>query len=430
MTTNESLRDTLEKQKETYLAYLKDLVAIDTHCLGHGIEGGLEAKGQEYLEDLFHRMGADEIVREPMQEAVIRESIARYQEGNPGHNYENRYNLYARFKGQGGRSLLFNGHMDTMPAGDESLWSDPPHAPAVKDQRLYGLGVCDMKGGLMAAIMAVQLLLDAGCTLPGDVIIASVVDEEGGGNGSVMAAMQGWKADGVIVCEPTGNELIVAHMGFLFFRVDIEGKANHSGAKWLGVSAIEKAVLLMRALDRLEQEWQTTCQHSLLPKPSLNVGTIHGGSAASTVAGHCSFEVCIHYIPGLMNHETVVAEFKSCIDKVVREDAWLSEHPPQLSMYQAGGAFEMDPEHAFVAALQESCARQMGRNLPIAGSPAGCDSRIWKNIAGCPTIQFGPGELEQCHAIDEYLSVEAYWNVILVYADMILRWGKEPASNS
>ena len=425
MTMRDTLRETWETRKEAYLTHLKNLVSIDTHCIGHGIKGGLEAKGQEYLEALFTRMGADEIIREPMREDVIQESIAIHQEGNPGHNFKNRYNLYARFKGQGGRSLLFNGHMDTMPAGDESLWIVPPHQPKVKDHRLYGLGVCDMKGGLMAACMSVQLLADAGYALPGEVIIASVVDEEGGGNGSVQAAMQGWKADGVIVCEPTGHELIVAHMGFLFFRVDVEGKANHSGAKWLGVSAIEKAILLMAALNQLEQDWQAAYQHPLLPKPSLNIGTINGGSAASTVAGHCSFEVCIHYLPELMNHETVEAEFRSRIDRIVREDAWLSEHPPQLSMYQAGGSFEMDPNHEFVAAFRESYANQLGKELPIAGSPAGCDSRTWKNIAGCPTIQYGPGELEQCHSVNEYLSLDAYWDAVLVYADMILRWGKE-----
>lgn len=67
-----------------------------------------------------------------MTEEVIRESIAKHQEGNPGHNYDGRYNLYGEFKGAGGRSLMFNGHIDTMPA-EAALWDTPPHSPTLKD---------------------------------------------------------------------------------------------------------------------------------------------------------------------------------------------------------------------------------------------------------------------------------------------------------
>lgn len=95
---------------------------------------------------------------------------------------------------------------------------------------MYGRGTADMKGGLMASVMAVQLLKDAGLEkLPGDVMITSVCDEEGGGNGSMQAIMSGQKADGVVVCEGTSDELILAHMGFVFFKVEFEGKACHSG---------------------------------------------------------------------------------------------------------------------------------------------------------------------------------------------------------
>mgnify|MGYP003271277621 FL=1 len=266
------LKEVLEENKQSYIQRLMDLIAIDTHDLGHGIAGGLEKQGQEYMVKLFGDMGADIIRRDPMTEEAIEQCLAKYQEGNIGHNYDDRYNVYAVFKGdEDGRSLMFNGHIDTMPAGNENEWNTPPHTPTMKDGRLYGLGAADMKGGLMASVMAVQLLKDAGVKLPGDVHITSVCDEEGGGNGSMAAIMSGEKADGVVVCEPSSDELILAHMGFVFFKVEFEGKANHSGAKWKGVSAIDKALKVIRELEELEHKWLLTYKHPLLPAPNLNI---------------------------------------------------------------------------------------------------------------------------------------------------------------
>ena len=156
------LKDTLEQRKEEYLQYLCDLVACDTQDLGHGIAGGREKAGQEYMEVLFEKIGADEIVKDPMTEAAIKACFDTYGEGNLGHNYEDRYNLYALFKGDNtSKTLIFNGHIDTMPPGDESAWIYPPHTPTVADGKIYGLGTADMKSGLIASVLAVKLLKDS-----------------------------------------------------------------------------------------------------------------------------------------------------------------------------------------------------------------------------------------------------------------------------
>ena len=240
----------------------------------------------------------------------------------------------------------------------------------------------------------------------------------------MLAAMNGKKPDGDVVCEGTSDELIVAHMGFVFFDVKIEGKANHSGAKWLGVSAIEKAIKLIRGLEELEHGWLMEYKHPLLPAPSLNVGVIEGGTAGSTVAGECEFKVCVHYLPEIMSYEKVVSEFTDTIEGIANGDKWLKDHKPEISVYQAGGAFEMERTHPFVEAFAEGYKQAKGRTPNIVGSPSGCDSRIWKNVAKCPTIQFGPGNLEQCHSVNEYLDMDAYLESILIYAELILAWGK------
>ena len=105
---NKKLREVLEQNREYYIEELKNIIAIDTHDIGHGIAGGLEAEGQDYMIRLFESMGASEIIKDDMDEAVIQECFDKDYEGNLGHNQENRYNVYATFKGtRGGKSLLF-----------------------------------------------------------------------------------------------------------------------------------------------------------------------------------------------------------------------------------------------------------------------------------------------------------------------------------
>lgn len=415
-----NLKNVLEENKDKYIEQLKNLVAIDTHDLGHGIAGGLEKEGQDYMIRLFEEMGA-EVKKDPMKERDIEACYHKYNEGNLGHNQTDRYNVYARFPGKaGGRSLMFNGHIDVMPADETDEWTNPPFEPTIRDGKMYGRGTADMKGGLMASVMAVQLLKDAGAELPGDVLITSVCDEEGGGNGSMQAIMSGERADGVVVGEPTSDEMILAHMGFIFFRVEFEGKSCHSGGKRNGVSAIDKAIKVINALNEKEHEWLLTYKHPLLPAPNLNVGVIRGGNAGSTVAGDCMFETCVHYLPRLMSHDQVVCEFMDVIHRVTKSDPWLEEHPPKVTIYQAGGGFEMEEADPFVESFKRAYRAARGKDVKVVGSPAGCDSRLWKNIAGCPTIQFGPGNLSECHGIDEWISIESYLQSILIYAELIL----------
>ena len=421
------LKETLQANKERYLSLLKELIAADSQVLGHGILGGRERNAQLLLEKRLREMGADEILRESVREEVIEEGIRRHGEGNPGHDYTDRYNLHGTFLPSSpdatNASILFNSHSDTMPPGDVSLWRFDPHTPTEDEGRLYGLGSADMKSGLMASLMAVALLQDAKIPLPCRVEYAFVCDEEGGGNGSLAAVLQGRRADGVVVCEPTDGTVICAHMGFVFFRVEFAGRANHSGKKEAGVSAIDKAVAAIHALERLEEDWQRRYCHPLLPKPNLNVGTIHGGSAGSTVAAHAAIEVCIHYLPGQMDYDGVEKEFYETLEKLCASDPWLKEHPPVITMYQRGGGFEQDMKEAFPRAFVESFRNSMEREPVLAGSPAGCDSRLWKNIAGLPVVQYGPGELACCHAVDESVRIKEYFDAIYFYANLILDWG-------
>ncbi len=424
-TLKKTLEKTLMERKEEYLEYLKELVSIDTRVLGHGILGGLEKGGQEYLEELSKNFNVDNIVKENLTEEILIKAYEKYGEGNLGHNNDNRYNLIMEFLGKSDKSIVFNGHIDTMPPGDEIVWTYGPHNPTVDNNKLYGLGVCDMKSGLLASLLAVKLLKDAKLELPVNVKIASVANEEGGGNGSIVSAMNGLKGDCVVVCEPTTDILYLAHMGFVFYKVTVKGKAVHSGSKWDGVNAIEKAIKLIEELYKIESEWISMYKHKLLPPPSLNVGEIEGGSAASTTADSCTFKVCIHYLPNVMSYKTVCEEIETRLNKLSKEDKWLVDNMPKLEIYQAGGSFEMEDNHRVVNIFKESYKSLFNKEVLVSGSPAGCDSRVWRNIGKCPTIQYGPGRNDQCHTIDEHINIQEFFDAILLYANFILNFNDD-----
>ncbi len=417
----EKLLCALEEHKGEYLQLVKNLVACDTRDIGHGIDGGTEINGQILLEKVFSSMDA-KIEKDQVTEETIQRALKEYHEGNPGHNLKDRYNLVATFSGaEKGRSLLFNGHMDTMPVGDAEKWDTDPFTATEKDGKLYGLGTTDMKGGIAAAVCAVKLLKEVGYEIPGTVKIASVVDEEGGGNGSISLTMNGYNADAAVVCEPSDCQVVTANMGFIFFEVAVLGVSLHSSYKWLGVNAIDKAVLLMEALAELERKWLMTYKHPLLPSPTINVGVIEGGDAGSSVPDKCVFKLCLHYIPSCMEYDAVVKDVTDAINTRASGDAWLRENPPKIKIYQAGGGYEIDREHPFVKTVCQAIDKTYG-NPEMVVSGSGNDARLYQHIAKVPVVVFGPGSRGKGHRPNEFLEIENFYKCILAYAQLIIDW--------
>lgn len=411
-----------ERNKETYLNYLKSFIAVDTQTIGHGIKGGNEKNGQLYLEKLFNELGAYRIEKEYLDDEILNIALKKYNEGNLGHNNKDRYNLIAEFKGNGEKTLIFNGHVDTMPFGNKEDWKYDPFGGTVKDGNIYGLGSTDMKGGLMAAIMAIRLLKDSGNDFPCNIIVNAVADEEGGGNGSIVTAINGnVKGDGVIICEPSDNKILIAHMGFVFFKVKVKGIALHSAEKWKGINAIENAIKLIEAINELEKEWILKYNHPLLPPPTINIGKIKGGSAGSTVPDYCEFDVCIHYIPNKMSYAQVTEEFKNKVVERSEGDGFLKNNIPELEIYQMGNGFEINENDGFVDYIKR-IALMKDKDIDIAGGTAGNDARIFSNISKIPTVIFGPGYLKDCHTVNEKLAVNQFYKYILHYADIILNF--------
>ncbi|NKB89047.1 MAG: ArgE/DapE family deacylase [Acidobacteria bacterium] len=309
-----------------------------------------------------------------------------------------------------GRSLILNGHVDVVGAGIEADWTVPPWELTRRDGRAYGRGAVDMKGALTCAVGAVRALRLADVRLAGTLSIQSVVGEEDGGTGTLATVRRGHTGDAAIVLEPTQLQIAAAHCGALCFRIEVRGLAAHGCVRDEGVSAIDKAVPLLVALRDLEAQRNARLEHPLYrdtanPLP-IAVGTIQGGDWPSTVPDSVTLEGRCGVAPG-ESLASVRAEFEAAVATVAAGDEWLREHSPVVIWF--GGRFEsaeIAPGSAIVKILAGAADCATGVTPAVCGVTYGADMRILNNIAGIPTVMFGPGDVRQAHAPDEYVSLE------------------------
>ena len=226
----------------------------------------------------------------------------------PWHHWRNRPLTVGTLRGSGGgRSLVVNGHIDVVAAGDESNWTSPPFAAEVRDGRIYGRGACDMKGGVGAALFALRRLHACGVGLAGDVFFEAVPDEETCAMGTIAAIARGYRADAGLVPEPTRFNLWVATRGLLHGTLSVQGRSAHAEMNqppWEeggGVNAIQKATYLLGALDRLSEDWARRDSTSAIRSSARRRSTRPRSAAArfiSNVPERCDVALNTTYLPG------------------------------------------------------------------------------------------------------------------------------------
>jgi acetylornithine deacetylase len=325
-----------------------------------------------------------------------------------------------------GRSLILNGHVDVVTAGDKANWHYPPWQATIADGRVYGRGAVDMKGGLCCALFAAKALKEAGVRLKGRLLVESVIGEEDGGVGTLAAVLRGYRADGAVVLEPTELVVAPAQAGALNFRVAVPGLAAHGSMREEGVSAIEKFFPVYEALMALERERNRDVQDPLYAQYALPyaicVGRAYGGDWASTVSESFIFEGRF----GVAVGEDVAAArriFEETIARAAEADPWLRDHPPQLEWW--GGQFEpasTPVDHAIVETVCGAFSDVSGTAARVAGMTYGADMRLLVNEGKTPTVLFGPGDVRQAHRPDEFVPVEDLITAVRTLALVALRF--------
>ncbi len=377
--------------QEYLLALLQEMIRIDSVNPGLVPGGAGESEIVRFTGSCLSGAGFD----------------VKYQEFE-----ENRFNVIGILKGLGGgKNLLLNGHTDTVGPGGMI----DPLVPRTSQGRVYGRGSLDMKGGVAAMIGAGVAVARSEHALKGDLLVACVGDEEYMSQGTETLIRE-FAADGAIVCEPTGLDVVLAHKGFAWLRVDVTGKAAHGSLPDEGIDAISMAGRLLVAAEHMASTTLARKHHPLLGSPSVHASLISGGSELSTYPGSCRVDMERRTLPG-EDVGTVEAEMNEIMSRLRTQDprfeaAW------KILFHRS--PFEVCREELIVKTLVDSCRSVLGREPGFAGASAWLDSAILQE-ANIPTVVFGP-DGHGAHSDVEYVEFGSVLAAARVLGDVIVRY--------
>ncbi|MFI6481767.1 M20/M25/M40 family metallo-hydrolase [Nonomuraea sp. NPDC050663] len=308
----------------------------------------------------------------------------------------------------GGRSLMLNGHLDTVTLAG---YDGDPLSPRIADGSIHGRGAFDMKGGL-AAMMVAGARMAASGQLRGDLILACVADEEHNSLGT-EEVLEGFTADAAIVCEPTHLEITVAHKGFAWFDVVVEGRAAHGSRPDLGVDAIAKAGHFLVAVERWAERLAEGPAHERLGPGSVHASLIRGGEEASSYPASCRITVERRTVPG----EDPRAELDAILSDV-------AETVPGFACRVEPGLrrapFEADPDWPIVGAVLGQAWRVLGRAPVLRAEPYWTDCALL-DAAGIPCLMIGV-DGGGAHAATEWATLESLDQLTDILTATIEEW--------
>ncbi|GAB7090188.1 ArgE/DapE family deacylase [Halorubrum luteum] len=348
-------------------------------------------------------------------------------------------NVLATLPGETDRTLLYNGHLDTVPF-DADEWRRDPLGERDGD-RLYGRGATDMKGPLAAMLHAAETFVERDVTPPVSLAFAFVSDEETGGSAGVSAleergVLDDLDADACVIGETTcaggRHSVTVADRGSIWLTLRATGTAAHGSRPMLGDNAIDRlweAVgTVRRRLSRrrlsLDPEIERIVEESveyyeptmgaaareLFEQPSVNLGTFEGGEAINTVPSDATARLDVRLTAGVDTSD-VLADVRDCLDE--HDGVSIAEVSWSVGTYEP-------VDEPIVEAVAATASEAIGDRIYRRSATGGGDAKTFRN-AGVPTVEFAFGT-DTVHAVDEYTTLEALTRNAELYARLPAVW--------
>jgi acetylornithine deacetylase len=414
---------------------LQDLIRFESIVMSDPTMAGPgERLCQEYLAQRLTASGFATELWEPDADTLL-QKYAGKPGAQKGRNFTGRPILGGTRKGSGGgRSILLTGHIDVVPPGELTHWVYPPFAGRLVQDRVYGRGAVDMKGGVACMLVAAEILHELQIPLSGDILFSTVVDEEIGGMGTLAMADRGYHADAGILTEPTSNRIAPVCHGILWGKIILDGIGGHAELarrhwdKGGPVDAIGLTRFLLSGIDVVNERWRTDPRknHPLMELPNQIIVTqLKAGEHPSSAAGRSEIIIDVQYLP----HEKdvdgvggiVKREIEEHIARISRVDPWLAAHPPRIEWILDADCAEVAVDHPIIAAFCDAC-EAASHPFALWGIGAHTDMGIPTDLGETPTVNFGPGDPSQAHQPNESVSVAELVTTTKIIALTIARW--------
>ncbi|MFC4001714.1 M20 family metallopeptidase [Prauserella oleivorans] len=305
--------------------------------------------------------------------------------------------------------LCLSGHVDTVPLGG-APWQHDPFRAEPDGDRLYGRGTSDMKGGVAAIVAAASKLAATRPRRAGLRLVLTAAEETGSAGARAAAdRLRGRPAGPLVITEPTGNAVLHGHKGALWLSALAGGVTAHGSMPHLGDNAVYK---LARAVGRLETYAFDAEPHAVMGAPTLNVGTFHGGLNTNSVPDSAEATIDIRTVAG-QDHGSVLASLAERVGDEVRLSP-LVDLPPVWT----------DPADEWAASVAEIAREITGSqdSEPRAASYFTDASVLTPALGGVPTVICGPGEAEQAHVTDEWVSLRKLAESVAILERVCVAW--------
>ncbi len=319
-----------------------------------------------------------------------------------------RPNVVARW-GTGKRVVGYCSHFDVIPAGDHELWGQDPYGAKIVDGRMHGRGTSDAKGPIAAALEAVAILRRSGFEPAGTLELAFVSDEETMGliGAGYLVEQELIRPDVAIVGEPTSLRVVHAQRGACWFQITTRGLAGHGSAPERGRSAIKHMAEIISHLEACLPK----VNHEVLGSPSINAGTIHGGTKVNVVPASCVVEVDRRSVPP-ETRESIIESIEAAVTKAAKRFPDI-DAAVELQFY--GEPFELAAGARLVQDVAAATGAATGRPPELIGFRGASDARFLAQ-AGADVVVCGPGDISLAHTARESIDLEELERSAVAYA--------------
>ncbi len=371
---------------------------------------------QEHLVDLLQRLIRVRSISPPGNEGQVADILAtelmeagikaEKQLVEPG-----RPNILARIGKAGGRVLMFNAHMDTVPAGDESQWTVDPFEGVVRNGNVIGRGAVDDKGGLAAMTVAMVALKRLRTPLSGQLLLTAVMGEEVGHLGTAHLLDAGVRADMAIVGEwSSARQIALGYRGRVEVHLDVRGRSAHGSRPEQGVNAIDVMTeQVIPAIKLLDFPYELS-ELFVIPHPTLAVTGMEGGVRSNMIPDHCKAALDIRLVSG-QSAEEVCKQIDAAAKQALKASSGASV---SVSFHGITSPFLTDQDSPLVQALAASVEQTTGQPPKYFAKSGTSDANLIARELGVPVVAYGPGNTTG-HAADEYVEIEDLVATCVVY---------------